>query len=609
MSIKIIGPAITLIALAVAGIAAAILIGIITLPWSATQPEHSARYFPDNVIAFAWMTLNPSMGQREQMQEIWDRFDNTPAFRDWVDELNHSLKDETGFETDDFMTWIGDELSMAVMELSIGNKKIEVGATVAVQDRSAAREFLENWVDYLEDKNAIEFDRMSINGYNVWINEENSQALALTDDLMVFATTKNVLEDILDRVAGKESKTLASNENFTAARAELNNRRFASVYLDYRKLPDAVSKALPLASLDGDLTDLLSPIESGLKDGCGQALFETPEWVMASASWVERGIVFDMVSPAGSSLWPDPSEVVNAADLLPEDSLGFLSLSFDPNLDNLRKALSKCKLAKLIPEWQELSKEVNDELPSLSMATSLLTAFSTDGGQKLGDDSTLEDAMNLGLSLVDRLIGVHLEDDFLDYLGGDFIVAVLDADLEALMAGELKMSPVDGVAMLSYIPEGERGLMGTVDTIVDRLQFFTRAAPEQVDVGAENVAYVFDLEEQAYQPGYVFHDGYFTIGTTTDSLRAVVASQQGEGSVLSGSEKYQRTVTPLPQDRQFLLYVNLNSITSRLDVDNLGINNDEYELLSKGFSAVAMSASSDGIHSRATLVLSFFPEE
>ena len=137
-------------------------------------------------------------------------------------------------------------------------------------------------------------------------------------------------------------------------------------------------------------------------------LFETPEWVMGSASWVERGIAIDLVSPAGSSLCPAPSEVVNAADLLPEDSLGFLSLSFDPNLDNLRKALSKCKLAKLIPEWQETFTEVNDELPSLSMATTLLTAFSTDGGQKLGDDSSLEDASGLGLSLVNQLIGVHL---------------------------------------------------------------------------------------------------------------------------------------------------------------------------------------------------------
>ena len=63
-------------------------------------------------------------------------------------------------------------------------------------------------------------------------------------------------------------------------------------------------------------------------------------------------------------------------------------------------------------------------------------------------------------------------------------MAVLGADSEASMAGDSAESPVDGVAMLSYIPEGERGLMGTVDTIVDRLQFFTGAAPQQVDVGA-----------------------------------------------------------------------------------------------------------------------------
>ena len=118
------------------------------------------------------------------MQEIWDRFDNMPAFRDWGDELNDSLKDETEFETDDIITWIRDKPSIAVMDLSIGNKEIEVGATVAVRDRSAARELLVNWVDYLEDKNVIEFDRISINGYDASINEENSQALALTNDLM-----------------------------------------------------------------------------------------------------------------------------------------------------------------------------------------------------------------------------------------------------------------------------------------------------------------------------------------------------------------------------------------------------------------------------------------
>ena len=608
MSIKVIGAAIALVALAVAVVAAAILFGATSLPWGATQAEHSARYYPADVKAFAWLTLNPSMGQREEMREIWERFNNMRAFRDWMDEFEDRLKDEIGFDTDDVMTWIGDELSTAIMDIDIDNEDVEIAATIAVRDRDAAADFLANWLDFLEDENATDFDRGSINGYDVWVDEDNSQALALTEDLMVFATTKDVLEEILDRVAGEESETLASNENFMEARAALNERRFASVYLDYRQLPDALGEALQLAGLDGDLTDLVSSMGGELEGKCKQALFGAPDWTMTSASWVDRGIVFDMVSPAMTSLWPAPSEVVNAADMLPEDSLGFLSLSFDPDLDNLRKALSQCTLAKLIPDWEEVFEEVNNAIPLFIVATTLLAGPSADDGPDLSDDSTLADALELGLWIVDRLMGINLEDDFLDYLGGDFIVAALDVDFEAAMASEPTESLVDGVFMLSYLPDGEEELMGTVDDIAGKLQSLTDKAPERVDVGAENDAHVFVVDGELLQPGYVFHDGYLTIGTTTDSLEAIVASQKGEGSLLSASEEYQKTVASLPKDRQFMAYVNLNSITSRLDADDLGIY-DEYAILSEGFSAMAMSATSGDTYTRVTFVMSFFPEK
>ncbi len=608
MSIKVIGATIALVALAVAVVAAAILFGATSLPWGATQAEHSARYYPADVKAFAWLTLNPSMGQREEMREIWERFNNMRAFRDWMDEFEDRPKDEIGFDTDDVMTWIGDELSTAIMDIDIDNEDVEIAATIAVRDRDAAADFLANWLDFLEDENATDFDRGSINGYDVWVDEDNSQALALTEDLMVFATTKDVLEEILDRVAGEESETLASNENFMEARAALNERRFASVYLDYRQLPDALGEALQLAGLDGDLTDLVSSMGGGLEDKCKQALFGAPDWTMTSASWVDLGIVFDMVSPAMTSLWPAPSEVVNAADMLPEDSLGFLSLSFDPDLDNLRKALSQCTLAKLIPDWEEVFQEVNNAIPLFIVATTLLARPSADDGPDLSDDSTLADALELGLWIVDRLMGINLEDDFLDYLGDDFIVAALDVDFEAAMASEPTESLVDGVFMLSYLPDGEEELMGTVDDIAGKLQSLTGKAPERVDVGAENDAHVFVVDGELPQPGYVFHDGYLTIGTTTDSLEAIVASQKGEGSLLSASEEYQKTVASLPKDRQFMAYVNLNSITSRLDADDLDIY-DEYEILSEGFSAMAMSATSGDTYTRVTFVMSFFPEK
>ena len=151
-------------------------------------------------------------------------------------------------------------------------------------------------------------------------------------------------------------------------------------------------------------------------------------------------------------------------------------------------------------------------------------------------------------------------------------------------------------------------MIGTVDDIAGKLQSLTGKAPERVDVGAENDAHMFGVDGELPQPGYVFHDGYWTIGTTTDSLEAIVASQKGEGSLLSASEEYQKTVASLPKDRQFMAYVNLNSITSRLDADDLDIY-DEYEILSEGFSAMAMSATSGDTYTRVTFVMSFFPEK
>ena len=69
-----------------------------------------------------------------------------------------------------------------------------------------------DWLEYLEDEHDADFDRETINNYEVWVDEDNFQAYTLTEDLLVFATTNGVLEDILDRVGGEQERTLASDE-------------------------------------------------------------------------------------------------------------------------------------------------------------------------------------------------------------------------------------------------------------------------------------------------------------------------------------------------------------------------------------------------------------
>ena len=610
MLVKVIGIVLGVVVLAVIGVRSAVYFGIVSVSWSSAPPEHSARYYPDDVMAYTWFTINPSMGQRGQMLDIWQRLDDMRNFREWVDDLEDELDDETGIDLeDDLLPWVGGEFSAAILDIDRDDGEIEAAATIAVRNRDIAADFLADWLEYLEDEHDADFDRETINNYEVWVDEDNFQAYTLTEDLLVFATTNGVLEDILDRVGGEQERTLASDEDFIEARAALPGRRFASIYVDYRQLSDDVGGGLPLMGQMGGLYGLGSPLTGSMGTACNGRLFQGPDWMMASATWVDRGIVFEIVSPTVSDLWPDSSDVVDAAELLPEDTMGFLSVSFDPKVDNWREVLRECDMADLIRDWEDWLQEINSAIPDIIQAINSLDQPLVDDVPEFSPDSTLADALDIGLWAVDQLIGINLEEDLFDYLEGDIVVAVHDVDFEGAWSSEPTGNLVDGVFMLSYQPDGEEGLSETVDGLVSKLESVIGQSPEQMDVGAENDAHVFDWDGQQSQPGYVFHDGYLTIGTTRESLEVTVARQNGEGDQLSDSREYQRIVEHLPDNRQFLMYIDLSRIIGELNPHELNIDEDLYKVLSKTFSATAVSSSLGEDYSRGTFVLSLFPEE
>lgn len=157
--------------------------------------------------------------------------------------------------------------------------------------------------------------------------------------------------------------------------------------------------------------------------------------------------------------------------------------------------------------------------------------------------------------------------------------------------------------------------MGTVDKLVDLLEeaigeeFPARVAK---DIGADHEAMMFDIEdlagETAYSPGYVFHGGYMTIGSTEGALEAVVDARNGGRAALDGTREYQRARQSLPEVVQFLMFLDLHRIIAQMDPDSLDMDPDYYEILDKGLGAVAASASVDGDYTRASLVLTLFPE-
>lgn len=597
MLIKILGAIAAVIVIAVVVVGLAMWRGLIPIPGpllallvDAKEPEYSARYYPPDTLAYGWVTLTPGGGQFEEMRDIWERFDEYPKFRELVDELQADFLDETGidFETE-VMPWIGPEIGAALIDFDIADEAPTVLLTIGVRDQDAAGKFLTKLLEYTRDGN---LDTGSHRGFDIWVDDEGTEAYALTNDWLVFATDERTLTGALDRIEdGGDS--LADHANFMAARAALPERRFSSFYLDYQQ---------GLELLDDFAGGEFGALMPGM---IGPAAFaeQAPDWVAGSIGWVERGVTMEMVSPTVSTFGLETVELRDPANLLPLDTLGFMAGAFDPNVDHWRTALGEYDLDGLLP-YAELIDEINDGVDEMA------------GGNapELNADATLADALDLGFWLVKDLTGIDLEADFFDHLSGQAILAARDFDFDAV-TDDPTANAVDVVAMLSYREDGKEGLEDTMDEVADLVRNVGLEA-SSVDVGADDDATVFDLGllgmmvggQIGYRPGYVLHDQYLTLGTTESALTAIVERQNGEGDSLSSDAEYQRATSHLGTDGQFLGYVDLRRIVAKLDADDLDLEPEEYRILREGIGVVAFSSATGEDYTRGEAVLTLFPE-
>ncbi len=597
MVIKVIGVIVAVIVIVVAIAAVGTWRGFIPVPGpllallvGAKEPEYSARYYPPDTLAYAWVTLTPMGGQFEDMRGIWERFNEFRDFRNLIDELRDDFEDETGidFETE-VMPWVGPDASAAFIDFNMRDDEPIAAATISVRDDDAARDFLEQWLEYMEDEEGADFDGDSYKGFKIWADESEYQVYGLSKGFLVFATTESGLREVVDGIAGDTDRSLADSQDFKAARTALSERRFASVYVNYREALDLIE--------DLDI-DEIGFTGIGTMDG------QEPEWIAASAAWFDRAVTVETVMPLGIDY---PLEVVNLDDpasLLPADTLGFMAGAFDPDVDHWRTALAEYPLTEVLP-YPELLDEINAGLAEMAPG----------GGPALADDATLADALDLGFDLAKDFTGIDLETDFFDHLSGQAILAVSDFDFDAV-ANDPAANAIDAVMMLSYRENGKDGLSDTMDEVAGLLEEDAGLEANSVDVGADDDATVFGLGflgmmaggKIGYQPGYVLHDEYLTIGTTEDALATIVARQNGDGDSLSSDDEYRRATSHLDNGRQFLAYVDVQSIIGNLEADDLDLERGQYRILDEGLGVAAFSAGAGEHYSRGVAVLTLFPE-
>ena len=200
--IKWVGAIVALVVVSVIVVGAAMYFRLIPIPGpilallvGAKPPEYSARYYPPDTLAYAWVTLAPGGGQLEDMQEIWQRFNEYPAFRDLVDELQEEFEADTGIDfEEDVLPLAGPEISAGLLDFRSGIDEPIIVGMIAVRDQDAADDFLGKWLEYMEDSEGADFDTGSYLGIDIVIEEDGGQAYVLTKNWLVFATGESALE-------------------------------------------------------------------------------------------------------------------------------------------------------------------------------------------------------------------------------------------------------------------------------------------------------------------------------------------------------------------------------------------------------------------------------
>ena len=298
--------------------------------------------------------------------------------------------------------------------------------------------------------------------------------------------------------------------------------------------------------------------------GVGASLIDGPDWTAGSIAFVERGLALQMVTPRTSQDSLARVLSTDVAELLPEDTLGLLALGFEPDLDNWRGVLAEYEITDdSFPGIADVIRDVAGDLDIEGIDWGRLTQA---------------DLLNLGLAYVRQTTDIDLERDVFDHLNGDAIVALREFDVEAL-------GGIDGFALFSYRPGGEKALEDVVEDIIGL------AEPSFGDVP-------LDIP-------YMLNDGYLTIATTEEALDTIADLQDGQGGSLASADEYQRTAGHLPSEQTMLAYVDLQSILRQFDM--AGLTTSQRRAVRDIFSAVGMAATSDADFDRITFVLSMFP--
>lgn len=545
--ILIIVGAVVAVLVVAGGIAAFLFLRELSLPGEAT-----ARFVPASAPVYISVNLRPGIGQLRLARDVLNQL-QTDDFIDKRDELLDDLEDETGIHfLDDVSSWIGVDLSLAV--LSIDRDQTEWVLLAQVSDLNSAEDFVEDLVDYFEDEFFTEFDSDSGREVDLWVADDEDIAIGLTEDYLLIADGEDTIEDMVENIESPPTRSLADSEAFVQAQQSLPGARVLFMFLQADEALEA-------------LEEELDPY--GDNELFREALRNAPEYMAASASFVDDGIRFDVIGdPIGDFIF-DTDSRIESPEVLPSDTVVLLSM------------------VGLDEAWQEGMDALEEADP-----------YVWEDFEELLDEFKEE-------------TDVDLEGDVIDSLSGELALALLPSDLDFLAGDFDEFGLVE--ALLLFGVDDPEEILDALDSIVDLLE------DEGIDVdrsslgGDELVTAKMDDDSlERYEPGYVVTDEWAVVGSNVDGLEAFHDALSGEADSLRSNPEFGRLIGFAPEPLHLLLYADvanmLEMVEDALDADARADYRNDVEPYVEQLGALLVSGSMTEEKMRFSMVLTLRDE-
>ena len=498
------GAAVLVLVAIVAGGAFFFYFRFVSLPGEAT-----AKFIPSDAPVYLFINLRPGIGQIRSARDFMGLL-QTEDFLERRDLILDDVEKEIGFHpVDNVSPWLGTSISFAL--LNTDPDAPEWVLLAHSKDRDAAVDFADTLVESLPAIQGTDHPSVSFEGAEPrGRGDDDMPAVGVTDEYLLIASSTATLEEMVGNLESPPSTPLAKNADFKVARESVASDRVVFLYVRAAKVLDAFGY--------GPVLDSIGP-----NAATSNVLGNTPEFMAASASFVDRGFRVDFAAKTPlDALVMDPSTRLESAKALPTDTLVLMStLEFQQR-------------------WKRLQESMEDEGPE-------------------GFDILAE--------TIGDFTGIDVESDLIDPLSGEVALALLPSDITVgAMSGQFLSGPIRALLLLGVEDPQKIG------ETLDKLTQYLKDEGLQTDRAAlgDREAVIWDLDDPGgplfdYKPGYVVTDEWAVVGSTFDSLVGFHDAFSGDTDRLESNPEFSRLRKMTPSPALGLTYFNLAGIFEMIE--------------------------------------------